>query len=157
MSGPGAIVNSYLLLGALQSFLQQQRVEVDRLTVDPMVRLMADWFRIMPLDLLERAPTTDVLVHRYGGWSEGCATGFKFSVLRRITENAPDGASTDWFAGITLMFEPSRYANLTPLDIVSSDWQSLDAFVHAIESSAAFGLLVPAAPMSVMVESGGVR
>ena len=150
-------MNSYLLLGALQSFLQQQRVEVDQLTADPMVRLMVDWFRIMPLDLLERAPTTDVLVHRSGGWSEGCATGFKFSLLRRVTANGVDGASTDWFAGITLMFEPSRYASLPSLDIVSSDWQSLDAFVHAIESSAAFRLLTSAAPMSVMVESGGVR
>jgi hypothetical protein len=55
------------------------------------------------------------------------------------------------------MFEPSRYASLPALDIVSSDWQSLDAFVHAIESSAAFRLLTSAAPMSVMVESGGVR
>jgi hypothetical protein len=96
-------------------------------------------------------------VHRSGGWSEGCATGFKFSLLRRVTANGVDGAITDWFAGITLMFEPSRYASLPALDIVSSDWQSLDAFVHAIESSAAFRLLTSAAPMSVMVESGGVR
>jgi len=43
------------------------------------------------------------------------------------------------------------------VSIFSSDWQSLDAFVHAIESSAAFRLLTSAAPMSVMVESGGVR
>lgn len=151
------IVNSYLLLGALQSFLHQQRVDVDRLTADPMMRVMVDWFRLVPLDLLERAPVADALVYRYGGWSEGCATGFKLSLLRRITDDNAGGAQTDWFAGITLMFEPSRYADLAPLDLVSSDWQSLDAFMRAIESSQAFRVLAPATPMGVMLESGGLR
>jgi hypothetical protein len=150
-------VNSYLLLGALESFLHRQHVEMDRLTADPMLRLMVDWFRFAPLDLLERVPAADVLVCRYGGWSEGCATGFKFSLLRRITEDNPGGADTDWFAGITLLFEPSRYADLASLEIVSSDWQSLDAFVRAIESSPAYRSLATATPMSVLLESGGLR
>jgi hypothetical protein len=151
------IVSSYLLLAALQSFLHQQRVDVDHLTADPMLRVMVDWYRLVPLDLLERAPVADALVYRYGGWSEGCATGFKLSLLRRITENNPGGAETDWFAGITLMFEPSRYTDLAPLDLVSSDWQSIDAFMRAIESSPAFKALAPAKPMGVMLESGGLR
>jgi len=151
------MVNSFSLLAALQSFLRERNIDVERLTVDPMVRAMIDWFRLVPLDLIKDASSTDVLVYRYGGWSEGCATGFIFSVLRRITEpNAKEG-DTDWVAGITLMFEPSHYADLAPLIAVSSDWQSIDAFLHAIESSPAYKRLVAKPPMSVLLESGGLR
>jgi hypothetical protein len=151
------MVNSYSLLSALQSFLRERDINVQRLTADSMVTTMIDWFRLVPLDLIKDAASTDVLVHRYGGWSEGCATGFRFSVLRRITEpNAKEG-DTDWVAGITLIFEPSRYADLAPLMIVSSDWQSIDGFLHAIESSPAYKMLVGEAPMSVVLESGGLR
>jgi hypothetical protein len=151
------MLNSFSLLAALQSFLRERNIDVEHLTVDPMITAMIDWFRLVPLDLIKDASSTDVLVYRYGGWSEGCATGFRFGVLRRITEpNAKEG-DTDWLAGITLMFEPSRYADLAPLITVSSDWQSIDAFLHAIESSPAYKMLVGKPPMSVLVESGGLR
>jgi hypothetical protein len=150
------MVNSYTLLSALQNFLHQRGVEADRLTVDSMVRLMIDWFRLVPIDMLERTSSADALVYRYGGWSEGCATGFNFSLLRRVTETNANG-DTDWFAGITLMFEPSLYSELAPFNTASSDWQSIEAFLHAVESSPAFNALVAAKPMTVLVESGGLR
>jgi hypothetical protein len=149
--------NSYSLIAALQSFLHQRSVEVERLTADPMVRLMIDWFRLVPVDLLEHTASADVLVYRYGGWSEGCVTGFNFSLLRRITESNASGGDTDWFAGITLMFEPSFYAHLAPFNTVSSEWKSIEAFLQAIESSPAFKALAAATPMTVLVESGGLR
>ena len=151
------MANSYSLLAALQNFLHQRGVEIEGLTADPMVRLMIDWFRLVPLDLLKGPSTAEALVFRYGGWSEGCATGFRFSLLRRITEPGTDGADTDWFAGITLMFEPSRYADLTPFDTASSDWKSLDAFLAAVESSPAYNTLAGVQPMTVLLESGGLR
>jgi hypothetical protein len=151
------MVNSYSLLSALQSFLRERNIDVQRLTADSMVTSMIDWFRLVPLDLMKDASSTDVLVHRYGGWSEGCATGFRFSVLRRITERNAKEGDTEWVAGITLIFEPSRYADLAPLIIVSSDWQSIDGFLHAIESSPAYKMLVAEPPMSVALESGGLR
>jgi hypothetical protein len=77
-------------------------------------------------------------------------------VLRRITQSDAAG-DTDWFAGITLMFEPSRYADLPAFDTVSSDWKSVDAFLHAIESSAAYQALAAVTPMTVLLESGGLR
>lgn len=151
------IANSFDLLTALQSFLRERDVAVERLTVDPMIVTMIDWFRLAPLDLAKDTASADVLVFRYGGWSEGCATGFVFSVLRRITQPNAGGGETDWVAGITLMFEPSRYAGLAPLTTTSSDWQSIEAFFRAIESSPAYSLLVGEQPVSVMLESGGLR
>jgi len=56
-----------------------------------------------------------------------------------------------------LLFEPSRYAGLAPLTITSSDWRSIEAFFRAIESSPAYSLLVGEQPVSVMLESGGLR
>lgn len=150
-------MNSYSLLSALQRFLSERGVEVERLTVDPMVGLIIDWYRLVPIDVLERTASADVLVYRYGGWSEGCATGFNFSLLRRVTERSASGSDTQWFAGITLMFEPSLYARLAPFTTISSDWRSIDAFLHAIESSEAFRVLAAATPMTVLVESGGLR
>lgn len=151
------IANSFDLLTALQSFLRERDVAVERLTVDPMIVTMIDWFRLAPLDLAKDTASADVLVFRYGGWSEGCATGFVFSVLRRITQPNAEGGETDWVAGITLLFEPSRYAGLAPLMTASSDWRSVEAFFHAIESSPAYRLLVGEQPVSVMLESGGLR
>ena len=151
------MVNSYSLLAELESFLQRRGVEVDRLTAEPMIRLMIDWFRLVPIDLVERASSADALVYRTGGWSEGCATGFKLSLLRRIIERSASGSDTEWFAGITLMFEPSGYADLAPFKAVSTDMKSVDGFLQAIESSPAFRLLATVVPMGVMVESGGLR
>ena len=99
----------------------------------------------------------DALVYRYGGWSEGCATAFKLSLLRRVTGHNAIGADPDRFAGITLMFEPSGHADLMPFTAVSSDWKSIEAFQEAIENSPAFKELAVATPMAVLVESGGVR
>src|SRR5215831_3632274 len=152
-----AIANSFDLLTALQSFLRERDVAVEQLTVDPMIVTMMDWFRLAPLDLAKDTPSADVLLFRYGGWSEGCATGFVFSVLRRITQPNAEGGEIDWVAGITLLFEPSRYAGLAPLTITSSDWRSIEAFFRAIESSPAYSLLVGEQPVSVMLESGGLR
>lgn len=151
------MLNSYVLLNALQNFLHGRGVDVQTLTAQQMVPLMIDWIRLEPVDRLERKVTADVLVHRYGGWSEGCATGFRYSVLRRVSERADDGTTTEWFAGVTLMFEPSRLAGLAPLDMVSSDQRSLEAFLEAIEGSAAYKVLAQQAPMSALLESGGVR
>ena len=151
------MVNSYSLLGALQGFLHQRAVDVEHLTVEPMVSVMIDWFRLMPIALVEQPLSADVLVYRCGGWSEGCATGFRFSVLRRVTEAGDGGSSTDWFAGITLMFEPSRYADLAPVSIISSDAKSTEAFLQSIESSPAYLALAATTPMGVMLESGGLR
>lgn len=152
-----AIANSFSLLEALQSFLRERNVDVEHLTAGPMVVVMVDWFRLIPLNLAKDAASSDVLVYRYGGWSEGCATGFLFSVLRRISESNGAKGATDWVAGITLMFEPALYADLTPLKIASSDWQSVDAFVRAIESSAAYKMLGAERPVSVLLETGGLR
>jgi hypothetical protein len=151
------MMNSSTLLSALRDHLDQRGVEVERLTVDPMVELMIDWFHRGPIAGVSPSAGADTLIHRYGGWSEGCVTGFKFSVLRRLTEKAPTGTETEWLAGITLMFEPSKYADLTPFSTQSDDWQSLEAFRNAIGSSPAYAACASTIPLAVVVESGGLR
>lgn len=151
------MVNSYTLLSALQKFVQQRGVVVESLSADPAVVLMLDWYRLVPVDKLERAASADVLVYRYGGWSEGCATGFRWSLLRRITETGADNAATDWYAGITLMFEGSKQLDLAPYSTTSADYKSIEAFMQAIEASPAYKQLQSATPMSVAMESGGLR
>lgn len=151
------VATSHALLARLESFMQQQGVDAGRLGADTMVRLMIDWYRFAPVESAEGASPADALVYRYGGWSEGCATAFKLSVLRRVTERNTHGADPDRFAGITLMFEPSGHADLVPFTTVSSDWKSIEAFLEAIESSTAFKELAVATPMAVLVETGGVR
>lgn len=151
------VLTSYGLLAQLQGYLRQRDVDANGLTAAAMVTLMIDWFRFAPIDPVRGAPSADALVYRYGGWSEGCATAFKLSLLRRVTgRNAIDGAS-EVLAGITLMFEPSGQAELMPFITASSDWKSLDAFLDAIESSPAFRELALAIPMAVVLESGGLR
>jgi hypothetical protein len=151
------MINSYALISALQNFMHERGVVVEHLTADPMVHLMMDWYRLVPLELLKGVSSTEALVYRYGGWSEGCATGFRFSLLRRVTEASAEGEHTEWFAGITLLFDPSGYADVPPLDIASSDWTSLEAFMATIEDSAIYRKLASATPMSVLLESGGLR
>lgn len=151
------ILNSRTLLSSLQSYLHQTGAEVERLTVDPMVNLMIDWFRLVPIAGVERGTNADALVHRYGGWSEGCVTGFKFSVLRRVVSRDETGQDVEWFAGITLMFEPSRYASLPAFSTQSIDWQSIESFQSAIQSSPAYKISASVIPMGVVVESGGMR
>jgi hypothetical protein len=152
---PGA--NSHALLAKLESFMRQQGVDAGHLSADAAVRLMIDWFRFAPGDSVTVGSSADALVYRYGGWSEGCATAFKLSLLRRVTGRNAIGADPEQFAGITLMFEPSGHADLMPFTAVSSDWKSIEAFQQAIESSPAFKELAVATPMAVLVESGGVR
>jgi hypothetical protein len=158
-AGEKPVATSHALLAKLESFMRQQGVDAGRLSADTMVRLMIDWFRFAPSDSVAGASSADAdaLVYRYGGWSEGCATAFKLSLLRRVTERNTGGEDADRFAGITLMFEPSGHAALAPFTAVSSDWKSIEAFLEAIESSPAFKELAVAMPMAVLVESGGVR
>ena len=142
------------VVASLQTFLNQRSIDIEHLRVEAMVNVMIDWFRMVPIDGVAHSSPTDTMLFRYGGWSEGCVTGFKFGLHRRI---AGSNADPDWLAGITLMFEPSRYADVAPLNTVSTDWQSLEAFVHAIESSPGFRLSSSLTPMAVMLESQGFR
>jgi hypothetical protein len=116
---------------------------------------MRDWFRLEPMDT--QPPASDALVFRYGGWSEGCATGFNLSLLRRITERNESGGDTQWSAGITLMFEPSGRAEIVAFSTTSLDWESLDAFVQAVKRSPGFRAIVADKPMGALLESGGLR
>ena len=143
---------SHGLRAELESFMRQQGIEVQSLSADAMVRLMIDWFRFAQV---KTAADSDTLVYRYGGWSEGCATAFKLSLLRRVA--ARDAATPDRLAGITLMFEPSAQAQLLPFTAVSSDSKSIEAFAAVIAGSSAFRILASATPMAVLVESGAVR
>jgi hypothetical protein len=150
-------MNSYILLAALQRYLDQRKVLVDRLDLGSAVAVMTDWYRDVPIGEIEPASTLDALVCRYGGWSEGCATGFKISMLRRVTEVRSTGVRTEWFAGMTLMFDPSRYAEMEAFSTSSMDWPSLEEFLGAVHTSTGYKLSEGVAPMSVMTESGGFR
>ena len=151
------MLTSHGLLTQLQRYMREREVEPNDLSADEMVRLMVDWLRFAPVDVIGGAPSADALVFRYGGWSEGCATAFKLSVLRQVTPKDAVGGETDLLAGITLMFEPSGQAELLPFSTASTDWKSVDAFLQAVESSPAFRLLASKKPMSAMIESGGLR
>lgn len=140
------------LLADLQGFLRQRKVDVDSLTVDQMVAVMIDWYRFAPASASAGAPSTDTLVYRYGGWSEGCATAFKLSLLRRASEGG-----TDRVAGITLMFEPGSRTEIAPFTTASSDWKSIEGFLESIQGSPAFRQFGTAKPMAVMIEQGGLR
>jgi hypothetical protein len=140
------------LLADLENFLRQRKVDVDSLTADQMVAVMIDWYRFVPAGTSGAEPSSDALVYRYGGWSEGCATGFRLSLLRR----ASDGG-TDRVAGITLMFEPSSRSEIAPFTTASSDWKSMEAFREAVHGSPAFRQFGTAKPMAVMIERGGLR
>jgi hypothetical protein len=150
------MADSFTLLGALQRFLEQRGAAVEALTVEPAIVLMLDWFRLIPSDRFLPAASADVLVYRYGGWSEGCATAYNFSLLRRVTEASAPGEIA-WFAGITLMFEPSSRTDLEPYQAISSRSASLDAFVATIEASPGYRALLRERPMGVVLESGGLR
>lgn len=157
-AGEKPVATSHALLANLQSFMRQQGVDTEHLSADAMVRLMIDWFRFVPIDSVAGAPVdADALVYRYGGWSEGCATAFKLSLLRRVTERNTIGADPDRLAGITLMFDPGGHADLMPFTAVSSDWKSMEAFLQAIENSPAFKQLAAVTPMAVVIENGSVR
>ncbi len=135
---------------ALQDYLQQRGADPNTLTMAGMVDVMLDWYRRAPMG----AQGEDQLVFRYGGWSEGCATAFKLSLLRRVASGSEGG---ERLAGITMMFEPSGQQELAPFDVQSGNTASLEAFVATIKGSPAYKRLVEATPMGVMVEAGGMR
>ena len=147
---------SHTLLTQLQAYLRQKNIDVDSLSARAMVDVMTEWFRISPLRA-SGANAQDRLVFRYGGWSEGCATAFRFSVLRQVTAKNATGGEIEGVAGMTLIFEPSAQANMLPYSTTSSDWKSIDDFLQAIASSAAWRELAGTAPMSAFVESGALR
>ncbi|HXF17462.1 MAG TPA: hypothetical protein VN496_10685 [Burkholderiales bacterium] len=157
-NGSGGVPGlSHSLTVELQNFLRQRNIDVDQLSAGEMVSVMVDWYRLTPVKKVQGDVAGDALVYRYGGWSEGCATAFKLSLLRRVTVRDASGADDERLAGITMMFEPSAQAELMPFSAVASDANSIGVFVTAVESSPAFQLLAGATPMGVMVESGGVR
>jgi hypothetical protein len=145
-----ATLSSRGLLTNLEGFLAQRNIDINRLTADAMVRVIIDWYRFSPADWTDGAAASDNLIYRYGGWSEGCATGFKLSLLRRVGD---PGAT----AGITLMFEPSGRAELAPFTAVASNRKDVEVLLEAIQSSPAFRQLGKTTPMAVMLESGGLR
>lgn len=141
------------LLTALETFLRQRHVEVDALTADQAVDVMLAWMRQSTNETGGAPAAADTLVYRYGGWSEGCATGFRLSLLRR----AGAGDAPEQVAGITLMFEPSGGNDLIPFSTAASDWPSTAAFVEAVRRSPAYRRFAAEKPMSVMIERGGLR
>lgn len=144
------------LLNDLQSFLAARGVEASALEVEALGPVMVDWFRFRRADPLTPEALRDVLVFRSGGWSEGCATGFKLSLLRRVSTREA-GTETDWYAGITLLYDPARFSDLSPFATESTDWPSLGEFLGAVEGSAAHRRARGRAPMAVVVEGGGLR
>lgn len=136
------------LLSDLEDFLRQREVDVDGLTVEKMLGVMIDWYRTVPI-ASNGEGAGDMLQFRYGGWSEGCATGFNVSLMRRAVGR---GA-----AGITLMFEPSGGAELDGFSTALSDPGSMVAFVEAVRSSPAFQAFGSARTMGAMIEKGGLR
>ncbi|MBX9964133.1 MAG: hypothetical protein K2Y35_13820 [Burkholderiales bacterium] len=138
------------LLSELEAFLRQRRVVTEDLTADQMVAVMIDWYRFSSARTAGDS-AGDTLQYRYGAWSEGCATGFKLSLLRRT------GAGADRVAGITLMFEPSSKAEIAAFSTSSTDWPSIERFLEAVQASPAFRQFGSARPMGVMLERGGLR
>lgn len=147
---PGAATIASNLLAELETFLRQRKVTTDNLTADQMVAVMIDWYRFTA-DRADGTPANDLLHYRYGGWSEGCATGFKLSLLRRT------GAGADRVAGITLLFEPSSKAEIAAYATTSADWPTIEGFLEAVQNSPAFRQFASAKPMGVMLERGGLR
>ena len=144
--------SSHGLLTQLQGFMRSQGAQAEDLTAKEAVQLMVDWYRFNATKI-GVAGADDALVFRYGGWSEGCATAFNLSLLRRV-KNAGEA---DGVAGITLMFEPSSQVELVPYSSSTAEQKSLEDFLKAVEASPAFRLLGDAKPMSVLLESGGLR
>lgn len=151
------MINSYSLLSALQSFIDKRKIDPNAIMAEDMVLLMVDWYRLVRIDGMEGQPADDALIYRYGGWSEGCATGFKVSLLRRVKVTEDNGERTEYHAGITLMFEPAGYSHLKPVSIASSDWNTIESFMVTIQESPAYKATATVVPMSVLVESGGLR
>ena len=147
-------MNASMLLADLQSFLERRGVALDTLSAEAALLAMADWYRFTRT---ADAGADDVLVFRHAGWSEGCATGFKLSVLRRVTTRVPGQPETDWLAGITILQDPARFADLGSFSTDSAQWPGLEAFIRAVQSSAAYRRSIAGATMGVVLEGGGLR
>jgi hypothetical protein len=139
-------------LGQLQGFLQERRIEASELTPGDSMRLMIEWYRITRAG--EASTPADALVFRYGGWSEGCATAFNVSLLRRVKAL---GGDTDLVAGITLMFDPGSAPGVQAHLSSTADGTSLEDFAQLVQQSTVFKLLGNRKPMAVVVESGAFR
>jgi hypothetical protein len=151
------VLSSHALMNQLERFMHEREVEVGSLTADEAVGLMVDWVRFSPMVAANGEPSQDALLYQYAGWSEGCATAFKMSLLRRVTQRDAGGDTGEYLAGITLMFEPSSQAELKPYRALSSEAKSLEDFMSTIERSPAFVELGRQKPMAAMVEGGGIR
>ena len=141
-------MNQVLLTASLNNFLQQRAVVTARLSSHPMLELMADWYRFTPFDGVSHGPPADTLMFRYGGWSEGCATGFKIGLQRRIT---PLDAPRVMEAGITMLFGWERYSGVEPFSVGLEQAGSLEAFVKAVEASRGFLISASDAPTDISV------
>jgi len=146
-----ALPGSRGLLSSLETFLRERAVDMNGLDAEGMVTAMTEWFHFAPAP---PGTQSDALVFRYGGWSEGCATGFKLSLLRRIV---PRGGEDERLAGITLLFEPASLSGIAPATFASPDASSLQAFVDSVRASPAFKRLTGVTPMSAMLENGALR
>jgi len=146
-------LSSHGLMTQLQEFLRERNVDINQLGADEMLGVMVDWYRFAPVAMAD----ADALVFRYAGWSEGCATAFKLSLLRQGTQRDATGASHERLAGITLMFDPSGKGELLPFSAVSSDAKSIEGFVQTVEGSPAFKELAGTKPMGALIEAGGLR
>ncbi|HVY06957.1 MAG TPA: hypothetical protein VHB46_13365 [Burkholderiales bacterium] len=147
-----APLTSHHLLAQLQAFMRERNADTADMTPDEMVQAMTDWYRFARPG--GAGASADVLVFRYGGWSEGCATAFNLSLLRKMKMPGEEGEAV---AGITMMFEPSSQVELKPWSSSTSDSKSIEEFVQAVEASPAFKLLGGSKPMSVLMESGALR
>jgi hypothetical protein len=147
-------MNASMLLADLQSFLERRGVALDALSAEAALLAMADWYRFTRTG---DSGADDVLVFRHAGWSEGCATGFKLSVLRRVTARVPGQPETDWLAGITILHDPARFADLGSFSTDSGQWPGLEAFVRAVQTSAAYRRSMAGTSMGVVLEGGGLR
>jgi len=151
-------MNRAVVLGSLQTFIRQRGVEVPSLTAHPAIELMVDWFRLVPIDGIAHTAPADTLTFRYGGWSEGCATGFKIRMQRRLELPEPGSTGNKTaVVGIALLFATDRFGDLVPLVTSSTDWRSLEAFVAAIEGSPGFLQSAAQTPSEVIVEVDETR
>lgn len=151
------VLSSHGLLAQLERFLQQREIEVGLLTADAVVGVMLDWMRFSPIDAGGAGGTADELVYQYGGWSEGCATGFKLSLLRRVTGPAIGDGNGALMVGITLLFDPGANTRFAPYRLASSETKSIEDFMAGIERSPAYAKLAAETPMSAFIERGAMR
>lgn len=151
------VLTSHGLLAQLERFLQQREIEVGLLTADAVVGVMLDWMRFSPIDAGGEGGTADELVYQYGGWSEGCATGFKLSLLRKVSGHATGDGNSTLTVGITLLFDSGANTRFAPYRLASSEANSIEDFMAGIERSPAYVKLATETPMSAFIERGGMR